>query len=80
MATISKAKRTTKVTTLMGYEATIADASNTYEGSFVWENLKAKKTVEIRNEQNTVLIPFHAVKKIETSIATAEVEKADAYC
>lgn len=39
-----------------------------------------KKTVKIKGENDTTLIPFHAVKKVESGIASADATKSDAYC
>lgn len=45
-----------------------------------YEALKAHETAEIKGEENTILIPFHAVKNYTKTVTSADAEKADAYC
>lgn len=45
-----------------------------------YEALKAHKTAKIKGEENTVLIPFHAVKKYVKSVTAEDATRADAYC
>lgn len=46
----------------------------------VYDELKAHRTAEIKGEENTVLIPFHAVKNYQKSVTSADAERTDAYC
>lgn len=72
MATYKKPSVAVSGKTLMAYE---------FSGDgIVYDALKAHKTAEIKGEENTVLIPFHAVKKYQKSVTSADAEKADAYC
>lgn len=72
MATYKKPSVSVSGITLGGYE---------FSGDgIVYDELKAHKTAEIKGEENTVLIPFHAVKNYQKSVASADAERTDAYC
>lgn len=72
MATYKKPSVAVSGTTLAGYE---------FSGDgVVYEALKAHGTATIKGEENEVLIPFHAVKKYQKSVSSADVEAKDAYC
>lgn len=54
---------------------------NDFQGDgATYEALKAHKTAEIKGVENTVLVPFHAVKQYQKSVSSADVEAVDAYC
>lgn len=72
MATYKKPTVAVSGTTLAGYS--FSGDANAYEA------LKAHKTAEIKGEENTVLVPFHAVKQYQKSVSSADVEAKDAYC
>ena len=74
MAAYKKPKISSKVNTLVGYEATFTD------GRTAFEAFEAKKTIKGKVGTDTVLIPFHAVKVFTKTIASEDAEKADPYC
>lgn len=72
MATYNKPSVAVSGITLMGYE---------FSGDgIVYEALKAHETAEIKGEESTTLIPFHAIKKYQKSVSASEQTRKDAYC
>ena len=78
--TYKKVLRNAKFTTLMGTEKTVADTATDFIATQALAEFDGKKTIKIKGENDTTLIPFHAVKKVERGISTEDATKADAYC
>lgn len=78
--TYKKALRNAKFTTLMNTEKTVADTTSEFIATQALAEFDGKKTIKIKGENDTTLIPFHAVKKVESGITSADATKSDAYC
>lgn len=79
MATYKKPLKSITVKTLGGTTVTVADTATDPIASDALRDFEAFGIMHIKGEDETTLIPFHAVDSIEVTDSTADVEKADAY-
>ena len=79
MATYKKPLKSITVKTLGGTTVTVADTAEKPYASDALRDFEAFGIMHIKGEENTTLIPFHAVDSIVVTDSTADVEKADAY-
>ena len=81
MATYKKPLKAFMATTLMGFTANAEDTADGKRiGSYAIDALEAHETIETEDTDMKILVPFHAVKKAQYGISTANAEKADPYC
>lgn len=67
--------------TLMGFTANAEDTADGKRiGSYAIDALEAHETIETEGTDKKILVPFHAVKKAQYGISTANAEKEDPYC
>lgn len=79
--TYKKPLKAFMATTLMGFSANAEDTADGKRiGSYAIDALEAHETIETEGTDKKILVPFHAVKKAQYGIFTANAEKADPYC
>lgn len=79
MATYTKALKSITVTTVSGQTVTAADTATAPIASNALAEFEAFQTMHIKGEDNTTLVPFHAVDSIVVTESSAEVTKGDPY-
>lgn len=80
--TYKKMLKSIEIKTLGGTEVSVADTADEAIASMALAEFMAGKTMHIKTGENeTTLIPFHAVDSIVvTSQSSDDIEKADPYC
>lgn len=79
--TYKKPLKAFMATTLMGFRANAMDTADGKRiGSYAIDALEAHETIEAEDRDKKVLVPFHAVKKAQYGISTADAERPDPYC
>ena len=79
--TYKKPLKAFMATTLMGFTANAEDTADGKRiGSYAINALEAHETIEVEDADMKILVPFHAVKKAQYGISTANAERPDPYC
>lgn len=80
MATYKKPLKTIVVKTIGGATVNAADTAEKAIASMALPEFEAYKTMHIETGENeTTLVPFHAVDNIVVTTSTSDVEKSDPY-
>lgn len=80
--TYTKALKTIKVY-VHGFEdapITVADTATEAKASAAYAEFENGYKMHLATENGQTIVPYHAVSKVEVSVATTEATKADPYC